>query len=321
MKHILKLGEIFNTNLINMTKKIDITSTAIEKGIDIAKNFLDKLILPPIEETGLLIKDQVTMWRFKNQIKMINKAKSYCEKYNVNPKTISLKLLCPILEYSSLEEEEKLQDKWAILLTNMVDSEQNIENHVFPYILSQISSTEFGFLENVYDDKILRQNTLKKELNIFKLEMPTLIQEIKTQIKIIDDEIELLNIKNDIIKSGWNREKWVLQRDKEKLDQEIKSLERKEISYSIKIHESQVVPEDLEEFEMSNLSRLGLIRYVQKFYANSQTLEIPYEFDEEHRGRTTYSNIDLDVDIESDEKYILTELGELFIGACKIKTK
>ena len=72
---------------------------------------------------------------------------------------------------------------------------------------------------------------------------------------------------------------------------------------------------------MSNLSRLGLIRHIQKFFANSQTLEIPYEFDEEYRGRTTYTNVDLDVDIESDEKYILTELGELFIQACKTKNQ
>lgn len=304
-----------------MTKKIDITSTAIEKGIDIAKNFLDKLIIPPIEETGLLIKDQVTMWRFKNQIQMINKAKTYCEKYNINPKTISLKLLCPILEYSSLEEEDKLQDKWAILLTNMVDSEQNIENHVFPYILSQISSTEFAFLENVYDDKILRQNTLKAELNKFKSELPTIVQEIKNQIESLDDKIEILNTENNNIQLGWNRDKWLLQRDKEKLELEIKSFERKEISYSIKIYEPQIVPEQLEEFEMSNLSRLGLIRHIQKFFANSQTLEIPYEFDEEYRGRTTYTNVDLDVDIESDEKYILTELGELFIQACKTKNQ
>ena len=74
----------------------------------------------------------------------------------------------------------------------MVDSEQNIENHVFPYILSQISSTEFAFLENVYDDKILRQNTLKAELNKFKSELPTIVQEIKNQIESLDDKIEIL---------------------------------------------------------------------------------------------------------------------------------
>ena len=51
-----------------MEKKIDITSTALEKGVDVAKSFLDKLIMPAIEEVGLLMKDHVTMWKFKNQI-------------------------------------------------------------------------------------------------------------------------------------------------------------------------------------------------------------------------------------------------------------
>ena len=66
-------------------------------------------------------------------------------KTNIPTKIISLKLLCPLLDYSALEEDEVLQDKWATLLGNMVDSEQNIENHVFPYILSQISKQNFFF--------------------------------------------------------------------------------------------------------------------------------------------------------------------------------
>src|SRR5690554_4542011 len=118
-----------------MTNKIDITSTALEKGIDLAKDFLDKLVMPAVEETGLLLKDKVTLWKFKNQVQMLNKAKAYCEKNNISPKQVSLKLLCPLLDYSGIEEDEILQNKWAILLSNMVDSDQNIENHVFPYIL------------------------------------------------------------------------------------------------------------------------------------------------------------------------------------------
>jgi hypothetical protein len=47
-----------------MNNKFDITSTAVEKGINLAKNFLDKLIIPAVEETGLLIKDKVTFWKF-----------------------------------------------------------------------------------------------------------------------------------------------------------------------------------------------------------------------------------------------------------------
>lgn len=55
-----------------MEKKLNITSTAIEKGIDAATGFLNKLIMPALEESGLLIKDQVTRWRFNIQVKMLN---------------------------------------------------------------------------------------------------------------------------------------------------------------------------------------------------------------------------------------------------------
>ena len=69
-----------------MIKKIEIGSTTIEKGIDLAKDFLDKLIAPALEETGLLLRDKVTFWKFKNQVKMLNKAKMYCEKNQISPK-------------------------------------------------------------------------------------------------------------------------------------------------------------------------------------------------------------------------------------------
>ncbi len=298
--------------------KFDITSTALEKGIDLAKDFLDKLIIPSVEETGLLLRDKVTMWKFKNQVKMLNKAKEYCQKNNINPKTISLKVLCPLLDYSALEESEELQDRWAILLANMVDSEQNIENHVFPYILSQISSNEFQILENVFDDKVLRQKKLTEELQQFKNDLPNILAHLNKEIEGFDRKIEQEKENNN--EKQWNREIWNLGREKDKLVTELKSLDRKELMFRININEPQAIPEEeLKEFEISNLIRLGLIRFSQRTYANSQTLEIPYEHEPERYGSTSYTNIDLDIELESEEAYLLTELGELFIKACKMK--
>lgn len=42
-----------------MTNKLDITSTVLEKSIDMAKQFLDKLVSPAVEEAGLLLRDSV----------------------------------------------------------------------------------------------------------------------------------------------------------------------------------------------------------------------------------------------------------------------
>lgn len=43
-------------------RKVDVKSTSLEKGIDVAKGFIDKLVLAPAEELGLLIKDQISLW-------------------------------------------------------------------------------------------------------------------------------------------------------------------------------------------------------------------------------------------------------------------
>lgn len=295
------------------TKKIDITSTVLEKGIDTAKNFLDKLIMPAIEETGLLLKDQVTMWKFKNQVKMLNKAKVYCEKNKISPKTISLKLLCPLLDYSGIEEDEILQDKWAILLSNLVDSEQNIQNHVFPYILSQISTNEFLVLEKVFEEKLDKVKILTIELVDFKEQRPNLENELKEKIVELDKRIE--QIKSET-KSQFSPDIWEFQKDKRKYESQLSNLNHKEWSINHNINKPATIPYDsLQEFELSNVIRLGLVKEEKEFFARSQTLEIPNDREYDR----SYINVDLDIDVESDKDNILTELGELFIDACREK--
>lgn len=294
-----------------MTKKIDISSTVLEKGLDIARNFVDKLITPAIEETGLLLKDQVTLWKFKNQVKILNKAKDFCDKNNVPLKTISLKILCPLLEYSALEEDDFLQDKWAVLLSNMVDSRQNIENHVIPYILSQLSKDEFLFLDKVYEDKQIRLKRLNEEFDTSVNERPIIEENLAIKIKECDDRIAELKKMGS---NSFSTPVWNLRQEKQKFEIELRSLTYKESSILFKLKQPEIVPDNiLKEFELSNLIRLGLIKEVQETYANSQTLEIPNRPDE------SYLTVDLDIEVESNRNYILTELGELFIEACKNK--
>ena len=296
-----------------MNKKIDISSTAIEKGIDLAKDFLDKLIAPAIEETGLLLKDKVTLWKFRNQVKMLNKAKAYCEKNNVTPKVVSLKLLCPLLDNAALEEDEVLQDKWAILLSNLVDSDQNIENHVFPYILGQISTNEYMLLEKVFFDKIQRIKKLKIELEEFKTNRPKIEKELSDKVEEAD---KLIEKKKELDKSPFNNKVLELTKQKIELEWKISSLKYQEISIKRKISEPETVPIDnLREFELSNLIRLGLVKYVQETYAGTHSLEIPNSPDKE------YLNVDFEIDLEVDSSHILTELGELFIDICTEKYK
>jgi hypothetical protein len=299
-----------------MENKFNLTSTAIEKGVDLAKDFLDKLVMPAIEETGLLLKDKVTMWKFKNQVKMLNKAKVYCEKNNISTKQVSLKLLCPLLDYSGIEEDEILQDKWAILLSNMVDSDQNIENHVFPYILSQLSTNEFLVIEKVYDDKLARIEKHTIELEEFRKNRPELELKLNKEIEKLQSKIK--ELQNNEIKPF--NEIWELQKEERKIKTRLNSLKYQESSIQRNINQQETVPYgSLKDFEISNLIRLGVVKEEKDFYANSQTLEIPYERESDYER--SHLTVDLNIDVESNIDNILTELGELFINACKEKYK
>lgn len=288
-------------------KKIDITSTVLEKGLDIAKDFIDKLIMPTVEEAGLLIKDRVTMWRFTNQVKMLNKAKDYCEKNKIHPKVISLKLLSPLIEYAGLEEDDLLQEKWSYLLGNMVDSEQNIENHVFPYILSQISVGEFMALETTVSLCEARNQKLEADLEQFRKARPEgekqILEKIEATKIFLDEQLEHKEMHRKARQEIW------------KLKDDLKQLSTKENEIKRMIMEPQYLSGDLKDFEKSNLIRLGLVKLFTKTYGYVASHRIRNNPDSEYLDLE-----DAAVEIETDfEEYLITELGKLFINACSKK--
>lgn len=294
-----------------MTNKIDISSTALEKSIDAAKEFLGKLMSPAVEEVGLLLRDSVALWRFKNQIRVLNKAKACCDRNNISPKAISLKLLCPLLEGAALEEDETLQDKWAILLSNMVDSEQNVENHVFPYILSQMSSNEFLVLQRVFRDKKERVRALQEELDKLRIERPSIEISLSQTIADLSSEIEG---KNKTGPRSWSMEVSELQKKKAAAEEKLRMLPYEERFISRRLCAPAVLPEKecFKDFELSNVIRLGVVKSVQEVYGECSRAKIVQD---------SYHDpyVDVDIEVGSDESHVLTGLGELFIEACTEK--
>lgn len=282
--------------------------TPQNNGVDLAKNFLEKLILPAVEEVGLLLRDKVAHWKFSNQVSTLNKAREFCEKNDIVTKPVSLKILFPLLENAGLEEDENLQEKWAILLSNLVDSKQNIENHVFPYILGQISLKEFLFLEKAFINKQDLIKELNAELNRFRANRPEL------EVKINNELSEKKQILAELKRKKINIEN--IENDYKDLQWKLKTLGYRENALQKMITHPHPIPvHEIREFEVSNLTRLGLIKTVQESQVISPTLEIPDEL------QHTPVSIDLDIEVESTVKYVLTELGELFIKACMEKVK
>lgn len=293
------------------TEKIEISSKALEKGLDIAKDFADKLVLTPIEELGLLVKDQISYWRFKNQIKILNKAKALCERNNISIKSIPPKLLCPYLDNASLEDDDELQDKWAALLVNMVDSKQNIQNHVFPYILSQLSKDEFNLLDFVLVEKERRVRELECELSDFMSNRSRIESEHQSNLNNLKEKLEGLSPDG---KYAFSKEAMDTRSSIRALEREIRSLEFRESMLRRHIDAPESIPEkNIKAFEMANIIRLGLAKVVYKASAGTHSIEIP-------QGEPdSFASVEFEIDIDTETTTILTELGELFIDACRQK--
>lgn len=141
--------------------------SAIEKlieDINIPKQLLDKteallktLLGPSFEEISGLIADQIKLRRFNNQVKILSKAQEQLKKNNINPQKVSLKVLAPLIEFCSLEEEENLQNKWANLIAHILGGDREVVFHQNCIsILNRISSEEVILLDalhNVLQDK------------------------------------------------------------------------------------------------------------------------------------------------------------------------
>lgn len=169
--------------------ELNITSTLVEKGLDGIKSFAEKLVGGAIEEAGLLLTERVRLRRLKNQIKILEKAQKIAEDANMDIKQINLKILVPLLEYSSLEEDETMQDMWAKLLSNYADSTKRYTSTIYPFILNQIMIEDINYLVGIRGFKQRQYKQFEVSgVTIANLTRLGLIHEISTAGFVYDGE-------------------------------------------------------------------------------------------------------------------------------------
>ncbi|MEX0810756.1 MAG: Abi-alpha family protein [Chitinophagales bacterium] len=116
------------------------------------EKFMSKLLGPSITEFGELFADNVRYRRLKNQVKIFNKSRELLDKNGLEPRELNLKTLVPLIEKSSVEEDENLQDKWANLIANIATTpESGIEPRLIN-TLSSLSSLEAKILDFIHED-------------------------------------------------------------------------------------------------------------------------------------------------------------------------
>lgn len=130
--------------------------TPEEQAIEIAKETVKQVLLPVQEivrqvagpsaaEVGLMFGDAVRAWRFKNAVRLLENVKRVASESHLELKPVAPRLLFPILDAATLNEDEDLHARWVALLANAATTGDVLPS--FPEILRQLTPEEARFLE------------------------------------------------------------------------------------------------------------------------------------------------------------------------------
>jgi hypothetical protein len=111
-------------------------------------SIVKKMLGPAAGELAEMWRDQVRMYRYERQLKCVEKAEKMAEEVGFTPQAVPPKILFPLLEGASFEEDENLHDMWAALLANAASPRHH--RKVRPSIIAtlrQMAPDEAGLLK------------------------------------------------------------------------------------------------------------------------------------------------------------------------------
>src|SRR5580658_3981492 len=82
-----------------------------------------RMLGPAADELAEMWRDQIRLYRYGRQIKCVEKAEKMAKDAGFTPQAVPPKILFPLLEGASFEENEDLHDMWAALLANAASPE------------------------------------------------------------------------------------------------------------------------------------------------------------------------------------------------------
>src|SRR5215472_13690291 len=77
-----------------------------------------RMLGPAADEVAEMWRDQVRVYRYGRQLKLLEKAEKMARDAGFTPQPVPPKILFPLLEGASFEDNEDLHDMWAALLAN-----------------------------------------------------------------------------------------------------------------------------------------------------------------------------------------------------------
>lgn len=188
-----------------------IQALLVKKGLEEAtkgaENFLGAVLGEPLKAIGGLITDQINSRRQSNLIVIVKNAATKLKDAGVNPKSVPLKIIHPLLEYCSLEEDPSMQERWANLLANAADPSVTITmSPAYADILRQLTSEEAQLLDLILKE-LQRKALAAKPTEVIRF---VTYEELKT----LHDTIVTNDVSFKVAQSNLFRNELIVQADK-----------------------------------------------------------------------------------------------------------
>ena len=119
---------------------------------------------PAATEVGLILGDHFRVWRLKRAVRLMEDVKQVASDVGLTLRPVAPRLLFPILDAATLEDEEELHQRWVALLTNAATAFDGEMLPSFPDVLKQLVSAEVQFLDRAYDEVLEDEAKAKSEL-------------------------------------------------------------------------------------------------------------------------------------------------------------
>lgn len=117
------------------------------------QDFISAVVGEPGKELGGWMADGIRGKRFETQIKIFTKAQNLAKEAGINPGAVSFKLLVPLLESGSLEDDDDILAMWSSLLASASVSDEVRISYI--NILKDMEPIEAKIMQYVFQQFIL----------------------------------------------------------------------------------------------------------------------------------------------------------------------
>ena len=118
---------------------------ALEKATKECRELMLRLLGPAADAAGERLADWVSAARSKNFERVVQEVLQRLHAAQIEPKPVKLNILVPILQYSSLENDNELVSKWSGLLASAAAGQS--VHPSYPKILAELTPEEARLLD------------------------------------------------------------------------------------------------------------------------------------------------------------------------------